>query len=546
MASFDFPKEKPVHPLDAPSSTMQRAYAIGDVHGRYDLFRQLAGRIASDQSDRASMLTGILLLGNIVDFGPDSVKMVRGCMNMTAQTDRFVVLKGNHEDMMGEALRGDLAVYSNWLHFGGKRTLLDWGVSPEIANGAATIENLSIAAKIVGLDVIDWLVHLPLVHRFDDYLFVHAGIRPGIDFEKQDPDDLLWIRKEFLESDVSHGVIVVHGHSAERDGLTIRRNRIGIDTDAHRTGRLTALGLDTGGVWSLNTVSQDEAPYPAALACSLRDAPTGGSINAVRGAFGDEQLDADLRKILAPFEWKAPAAPDPIMDLNSDAASVPLVVSPMAADLNTVAAPAIRSREGTGGRVAVRSRAGDRRSHPFANWKTAGILTAVVGGAAVGIAALGVENAPTMQRPIRPSATALVNSANANARPVMAFSVRAPVVAVATIHRHQETASERSQHGLRPSWRDDQMVQPMKNQVHPNEGQNRLVSAPVDRSAAATIATTAMLPETAVGPSAHAPVSGGETAALEVSASPDASYTSLDLKQARRDSIHAMRSLRRQ
>ena len=174
-------------------------------------------------------------------------------MKLTSMSDRFVVLKGNHEEMMVEALSGDITVYGHWLSFGGRETLLSWGVESSIAHGLATPENLQDAAQAVGTDVIDWMSRLPLYHKHDGYLFVHAGIRPGVPLRKQGTEDLLWITNEFLDADTQHGMMVVHGHSASEGGPVIRSNRIGIDTGAYRTGRLTALGIEGSETWILNT-----------------------------------------------------------------------------------------------------------------------------------------------------------------------------------------------------------------------------------------------------------------------------------------------------
>jgi serine/threonine protein phosphatase 1 len=209
--------------------------------------------IEHDRASRPPVDTQIVLLGDIVDRGPDAARMVRGCMNLTASTDRFLVLKGNHEEMMSKALKGDLYVYGHWLTFGGRETLLSWGVDRQVAEGPATMDNLAAAADTVGSDAISWLEQLPLHYRHGDYLFVHAGIRPGIPLRKQHPDDLLWIKDDFLESNVSHGTMVVHGHTIVEDGPVIRANRIGIDTGAYRSGRLTALAVEGEETWYLNT-----------------------------------------------------------------------------------------------------------------------------------------------------------------------------------------------------------------------------------------------------------------------------------------------------
>lgn len=235
---------------------VQRIYAIGDVHGRYDLFRRLMHIIERDQAARPPMPTQILLLGDIIDRGPDAARMIRGCMTLTASTSRFMVLKGNHEEMMVKALKGDLTVFRHWLTFGGRETLISLGVDPVLAEGPATMDKLATAAATVGPEPVAWLEKLPLHYRYGDYLFVHAGVRPGVSLKRQHADDLLWIKDDFLESDVSHGPIVVHGHSISEEPV-FRPNRIGIDTGAYRSGRLTALAIEGEDRWILNTA---EAP----------------------------------------------------------------------------------------------------------------------------------------------------------------------------------------------------------------------------------------------------------------------------------------------
>lgn len=263
------------------AEAIQRIYAIGDVHGRYDLFRQLMHIIERDQADRSPMPTQVLLLGDIVDRGPDSARMVKGCMNLTASTDRFMVLKGNHEEMMVKALKGDLTVYRHWLTFGGRETLISWGVDPLIAEGPATMDNLASAAATVGAKPVSWLEKLPLQYRYGDYLFVHAGIRPGISLRRQHPDDLLWIKDDFLESDASHGPMIVHGHSIS-DAPVFRTNRIGIDTGAYRSGRLTALAIEGSQRWTLDTAEDPGSDGEDTLELSARMRLTPASAQADR------------------------------------------------------------------------------------------------------------------------------------------------------------------------------------------------------------------------------------------------------------------------
>jgi serine/threonine protein phosphatase 1 len=243
---------------DRPNHQAQRVYAIGDVHGRFDLFRQLMGLIRIDHIQRAAVRTKIIVLGDIIDRGPDSARLVHGCMNLSRSNDGFVVLKGNHEEMMVQALTGDIDAYRVWLHFGGRETLKSWNVDPIHTTETPTKGDLKAAAKMVGKEVIAWLDDLPLYHRHDDFLFVHAGIRPSVPMRRQDSSDLLWITDEFLSSKVDHGVIVIHGHSITEAGPDVRSNRIGIDTGAYRTNRLTAIGVEQRDTWFLNTASYDD------------------------------------------------------------------------------------------------------------------------------------------------------------------------------------------------------------------------------------------------------------------------------------------------
>jgi serine/threonine protein phosphatase 1 len=254
-----------------------RIYAIGDVHGRYDLFRRLMNIIERDQANRLAAPTRMILLGDIVDRGPDSAKMVKGCMNLTASTDRFMVLKGNHEEMMVDALRGSLYAYRQWLKFGGRETLVSWGVDAALLDGPATMDTLRHAAAIVGEGALDWLARLPLYHRHGDYLFVHAGIRPGVALRRQRAEDMLWITDEFLDSDVSHGMVVVHGHTISEPRPTVRNNRIGIDTGAYRTNQLTAIGIEGKERWMLHTTLLPE------LVLTAEDATGGGDLKARHG-----------------------------------------------------------------------------------------------------------------------------------------------------------------------------------------------------------------------------------------------------------------------
>lgn len=220
----------------------QRVYAIGDIHGRLDLFEQLVARI---DSDRAGARPLIILLGDYIDRGPGSAEMLERLSSgaLPAWAD-WVCLKGNHEQAMLDALvPGGNQVMERWRNFGGRDTMRSYHVPSLLSFGDNMDALRADLLQRVPQSHLDWLRGLKLSHRVGDYLFVHAGIRPGIELDAQDPIDLMWIREEFLNSRADHGCVVVHGHSI-KPAVDERPNRIGIDTGAYKSGRLTALALE--------------------------------------------------------------------------------------------------------------------------------------------------------------------------------------------------------------------------------------------------------------------------------------------------------------
>ncbi|TYC49458.1 serine/threonine protein phosphatase [Rhodobacterales bacterium] len=214
-------------------------YAIGDVHGRNDLLGNLHEKIRDFHRLMHSDREGhILHVGDYVDRGPDSAGVIDRLMQ-GVEGFRVICLKGNHEAMMMDCLAPDNAsAWDFWLPNGGLETLASLGlpVHPEPRDPAALVEAL-------GQDRLSWLEALPHHHIAGPYLFVHAGIRPGIPLQDQEPDDMLWIRDLFLESEATHPYVVVHGHTPV-DEPVVQHNRIGIDTGAVFGGKLTAVVLD--------------------------------------------------------------------------------------------------------------------------------------------------------------------------------------------------------------------------------------------------------------------------------------------------------------
>lgn len=238
----------------AETARGERVYAIGDVHGRLDLLRRLLRAIEADASrDADGGRTRIVILGDLVDRGPHS-RQVLELLRFLERRDpeRLVVLPGNHEDMLLASTAGDAEAQRVWLKTGGDATLRSYRLDPAEFTGLSPAERGRVLRRTVGTDMIGWLEARPLAHQSGDYFFCHAGVRPGVPLNKQRREDLLWIRREFLGSDRSHGAVIVHGHSVT-DEAQVAHNRINVDTGAHRSGELTAVGLQGPCRWFLST-----------------------------------------------------------------------------------------------------------------------------------------------------------------------------------------------------------------------------------------------------------------------------------------------------
>ncbi len=223
----------------------QAAYAIGDIHGRLDLLEDLLVRIFEDarqhQGDRARSL---VFLGDYIDRGSESRGVVERLLDDPMQGFTKVYLMGNHEEAMLAFLEG-LSDGLDWLSFGGLETLMSYGVPLRSMPRSedAVLDLRRALAEAVPQTHLDFFRNCTLHHSIGDYLFVHAGVRPGVALERQSPTDLMWIRDEFLRSRVPlAGRVVVHGHTI-CDLPQNREHRINIDTGAFVSGRLTCLVL---------------------------------------------------------------------------------------------------------------------------------------------------------------------------------------------------------------------------------------------------------------------------------------------------------------
>ncbi len=235
--------------MNKPSTVAKdrRIYAVGDIHGRLDLLRTLNSRIAADARGLEPCINVVIYLGDYLDRGDHSREVIETLIEDPLAGFERVHLSGNHERYLLQFLK-DPEIGANWLFNGGDATLRSYGV--DIEDPAFGREGWPWALQRLVTELpsrhLSFLRELAFSHVEGDYMFVHAGVRPGVALDQQNETDLMWIREEFTESGVDFGKIIVHGHSISPD-IDVRTNRIGIDTGAYRSGTLSCLVLEGEG-----------------------------------------------------------------------------------------------------------------------------------------------------------------------------------------------------------------------------------------------------------------------------------------------------------
>lgn len=239
----------------------QRIYAIGDVHGRRDLLEATLERIRADLARRPHPRPRVVCLGDYVDRGPDSRGVIETLIALRDSDLAADFLLGNHDSYVEEYLaRPDWYDRTyHWLHssMGGAATLASYGVADAsemrpLATRDAFAAALPPAHRAFLQDCALW-------RRVGGYVFVHAGIRPGVALEAQTRDDCIWIREPFLTATEDFGFKVVHGHTIVQR-VEHRANRIAIDTGAAKGGPLTCLVLEGADVALLEAVGLRPLP----------------------------------------------------------------------------------------------------------------------------------------------------------------------------------------------------------------------------------------------------------------------------------------------
>jgi len=211
--------------LTLPVGKSRRLLAVGDIHGCRTALRELLDRVAPSEHDQ------LVFLGDYIDRGPDSAGVVGDLLALRERLPGTVFLRGNHEQLLLDVLAG--ADPLNFLLNGGGETINSYrkggGWPPPLVHQAFFASLLPLYAS-------------------GEFIFVHAGLRPGIPLAEQSPDDLLWIREDFLAAEVDWGRIVVFGHTPFEKPL-LTADRIGLDTGCVYGGRLTCCDVNTRQTW---------------------------------------------------------------------------------------------------------------------------------------------------------------------------------------------------------------------------------------------------------------------------------------------------------
>lgn len=252
-----FPNSRPSGPRG------HRAYVIGDVHGCLDLLNRLLERIEAEIARGPKRKTSIVFLGDLIDRGEASAQVIERLRTYSPPGAATHFIMGNHEEVMLRLVAGEAELLPSWLRFGGAETLRSYGIDPAgLASGPP--ESISSGLqRAIPAEHVAFLKSFADSVSFGGYLFVHAGIRPGIDLSEQSQTDLRWIREPFLSDASDYGFVVVHGHTISNE-VEITANRIGIDTGAYCTGTLSALAIEGPKRWLIQANPSETERVPLA------------------------------------------------------------------------------------------------------------------------------------------------------------------------------------------------------------------------------------------------------------------------------------------
>lgn len=219
-----------------------RLYAIGDVHGRFDLLQDMHGLIRADLDHRPVHDWRIIHLGDYIDRGPQSKEVLDFLIDAARHDPRILSLLGNHDEgFLNYLATGDTAgIFA--LH-GGVETGLSYGVELDFSDTDKARRSHEALVKAVPQTHVDFIRSMPRWLSFGDFFFCHAGVDPALPLEEQDPDDLIWIRTLFLKWTDPLAKVIIHGHTPQ-GAVDVQPNRVNLDTYAWKSGLLSAIAID--------------------------------------------------------------------------------------------------------------------------------------------------------------------------------------------------------------------------------------------------------------------------------------------------------------
>ena len=230
----------------------QPLYALGDIHGQFDMLQKALARIERDGGPDAA----VVFTGDLTDRGPNSRQVVEHLITQIAEGKNWTVIKGNHDRMFGWFLQDhpkfdiELPVGLDWLNprLGGDKTLASYGV--KIDETSRYYQVHAAARTAVPAEHLAFLNALPLQYETDDYIFVHAGIRPDVALAAQTERDLLWSREPCLSHSAPRAKRIIHGHTA-LEAPQLYSNRLNLDGGAGYGRPLTPVVIDNKQIFCL-------------------------------------------------------------------------------------------------------------------------------------------------------------------------------------------------------------------------------------------------------------------------------------------------------
>ena len=231
----------------------ERVYVVGDIHGRLDLFDPLVEAIEADIAEHPNSNASVVLLGDLIDRGPESAGVIER-VRQWKESRSVRILAGNHEEMFLQSFE-DIEVLRHFLKHGGRETILSFDLPVKQYRKLSIEELFDSLPSIVPTEVRKFVADFEEIIECGDYVFVHAGINPERSLDDQKRSDLLWIRERFLRHKGPFPKTVVHGHTIF-DDIEFKRDRIGLDTGAFRSGVLTALVLEGATQHSIKAIEK--------------------------------------------------------------------------------------------------------------------------------------------------------------------------------------------------------------------------------------------------------------------------------------------------